>query len=189
MNRILKGIRKIAYYIFANFVGRIMYSKEYFPKGRWFKTWKSDGWGWVIRDFWGRLFLHRNNGIKWPVSPLVTIGSDNISFHIDNIDNFQSAGCYYQSYDANIHLGYGVYIAQGTGIITSNHDVNNLEQRSGAKDVVIGDHSWIGMNSIILPGVVLGEKTIVGAGSVVTHSFEQGHCVIVGNPARVIREL
>ena len=55
------------------------------------------------------------------------------------------------------------------------------------KNVVIGTNSWIGMNSVILPGVKLGEKTVVGAGSVVTKSFEEGNIVIAGNPARVIK--
>ena len=45
------------------------------------------------------------------------------------------------------------------------------------------------MNSVILPGVVLGDHTVVGAGSIVTKSFEDGYCVIAGNPAKVIRTL
>lgn len=54
---------------------------------------------------------------------------------------------------------------------------------------MIGDKCWIGMNSVILPGVVLGDNTIVGAGSVVTKSFENGHCVVAGNPAKLIKRL
>lgn len=45
------------------------------------------------------------------------------------------------------------------------------------------------MNSVVLPGCHLGPYTIVGAGAVVTKSFPEGHCVIVGNPARIIRHL
>jgi acetyltransferase-like isoleucine patch superfamily enzyme len=40
-----------------------------------------------------------------------------------------------------------------------------------------------------MPGVVLGDFTIVGAGAVVTKSFEEGYCVIAGNPAKIIRQL
>ncbi len=55
--------------------------------------------------------------------------------------------------------------------------------------ITLGDHCWIGMNAVILPGVELGERTVVGAGSVVTKSFPEGHCVIAGNPARILRRL
>ena len=44
------------------------------------------------------------------------------------------------------------------------------------KDVVLGKYCWIGMNSVILPGVVLGDHTVVGAGSVVTKSLSKGYC-------------
>ena len=74
-------------------------------------------------------------------------------------------------------------------MITQNHDLDNLDQRSEPKDIVLGKNCWIGMNSVILPGVVLGEKTIVGAGSVVTKSFLEGYCVIAGNPAKKIKDL
>ncbi len=59
----------------------------------------------------------------------------------------------------------------------------------GEFDLVIGDNCWIGMNSVVLPGVKLGEKTIVGAGSVITKSYEEGHCIIAGNPAKIIKYL
>ena len=46
----------------------------------------------------------------------------------------------------------------------------------------------IGSNATILCGVTIGENAIVGAGSVVTHDVPQ-NSVVIGNPARVIREL
>jgi acetyltransferase-like isoleucine patch superfamily enzyme len=45
------------------------------------------------------------------------------------------------------------------------------------------------MGVVVLPGVELGDFTVVGASAVVTKSFPEGHCVIGGNPARVIRLL
>lgn len=189
MSRITRGIHKVYCYAVGNLLGRYMYSKEYFPKGQWFSTWRSQGWEWIIPDFWGRVFYNRHRGIKWPVSPLTNIGGNAIHFSPDDVDNFQSPNCYFQSYDADIYIGHGTYIAQGVGIITSNHDVYNLDGRSGAADIRIGDSCWIGMNSVILPGVILGNHTIVGAGSIVTHSFLEGYCVIAGNPARLIKKL
>ena len=75
------------------------------------------------------------------------------------------------------------------GLITTNHDVYNLNQHVEGKDIILKQKCWIGMNAVILPGVTLGPQTIVGAGSVVTHSFPNGHCIIAGVPAKVIRYL
>jgi len=55
--------------------------------------------------------------------------------------------------------------------------------------VIICDHSWAGMNSVILPGVKLGTITIVDAGSGVAKNFPEGYCVIAGLPAKIIRHL
>ncbi len=46
----------------------------------------------------------------------------------------------------------------------------------------------MGINSIILPGVVIGENVIIGAGSVVTKDIPN-NSVACGVPARVIKNL
>ena len=51
--------------------------------------------------------------------------------------------------------------------------------------IAIGDNCFIGVGSILLPGVTLADNCIVGAGSVVTKSFEKGS-VIAGVPAKRI---
>lgn len=175
-------------FVFGSIIGRIMYSKEYFPKGKWFEHWYSIGYSWVLPDFWGRILLKRNKGVKWPCSPLSNIGK-NIEFNVDDLNNFQGNNNYFQTWDAKIYIGVGSYIASGVGIITSNHDINDLGKRSKIQDVIIGEKCWIGMNSVILPGVKLGNHTIVGAGAVVTKSFPEGNCILAGNPARVIKVL
>lgn len=75
------------------------------------------------------------------------------------------------------------------GIIAANHDFYDLDSHQPGQDVVLGEKCWIGMNSVLLPGVVLGTHTIVGAGSVVTKSFPCGNCIIAGNPAKKIKDL
>lgn len=54
--------------------------------------------------------------------------------------------------------------------------------------VVIGDHVWIGMNSMVLKGAVIGAGSIVAAGSVVTGEIPP-MSVAAGVPARIIAAL
>ena len=96
-------------------------------------------------------------------------------------------GTYIQG-KAEVHFGNYVQLAPNVGVLSSNHDLYD-QRKSFDKKVVIGDYSWVGMNSIILPGVKLGTRTIVAAGSVVTKSFSEGYCVIAGSPAKIIRHL
>lgn len=113
---------------------------------------------------------------------------ENIDFHPDDLNNFQSFGIYYQAI-GRITIGKGSYIAPNVGLITANHDITNLDLHTEPKPIVLGEKCWIGMNSVVLPGVILGDHTIVGAGSVVTKSFPEGNCVIAGNPAKIIKEI
>lgn len=57
-----------------------------------------------------------------------------------------------------------------------------------SKQVIIKEGSWIGANSVILPGVIIGKNSVVGAGSVVTKSVPD-FCVAVGSPAKVIKKI
>ena len=98
-------------------------------------------------------------------------------------------GRYFQAENARIVIGKGTYIANNSGLITANHDINNLSTHEEAKDIILGEKCWLGLNSVVLPGVVLGDHTIVAAGAVVTKSFPEGHCVIGGVPAKIIKEI
>ena len=50
----------------------------------------------------------------------------------------------------------------------------------------IGNQTFIGANSIVLPGIKVGNNCIVGSGSVVTKDVPD-NSVAVGNPARIIK--
>ena len=145
---------------------------------------------WGLRSVWTRNILRLDRTYPFPVALGTRISNArNITFHPDNLNNFQSPGLYLQNFSGHITLGHGCYLAPNVGIITANHDPFNPDEHLDAQDVVIGNSCWIGMNSVILPGVVLGPKTIVGAGSVVTQSFADGHAVIAGAPARLIKSI
>lgn len=163
------------------------YDSKYF-KSKWFASINEWGWRWAYKDIWARILYKTNQDVRWPVAPTLDCGK-NIEFDINDINNFSGGSGYFQTFDAKIVIGKGTWIARNVGIITSNHDLLSPDIHQKGEDVIIGEHCWIGMNSIILPGVVLGDHTVVGAGAVVTKSFPEGYCVIVGNPAHVIRKL
>lgn len=180
--------RKLIYYLVGNSIGRLFYPSNLF-KSRWFSKITESGWKWVCHGIINQKIRGINRNIPWPVSPYQNLlNPNNIHFHIDDLNNFQMIGSYFQSF-GNIIIGRGTYIAQNVGFITANHDYNNLDNHLPSKDIVIGEKCWIGMNSVILPGVRLGNRTVVGAGSIVTKSFKEGHCIIAGNPAKIIRLL
>lgn len=92
------------------------------------------------------------------------------------------------------------------GITITDHDSHSLDWThrrndvldwgKGRKDwthvahapVVIRDRAWIGFNVSILKGVTIGEGAVVGACAVVARDVPP-HSVVVGNPARVVRNL
>lgn len=57
---------------------------------------------------------------------------------------------------------------------------------SGEAPVSIGDGSFLGIGSVVLPGTTLGRGCYVGANAVVRGHFDD-YTVIAGNPGRAIR--
>jgi len=51
--------------------------------------------------------------------------------------------------------------------------------------IEVGEYSFVGANSIIMPGVKIGNHCVIGAGSVVTRDIPDG-TVAAGIPAKVI---
>ena len=62
---------------------------------------------------------------------------------------------------------------------------NNVINRG--KNLIIGNHVWIGTGVNIAKNSIIGDNCIVGMKSVVAGKFEEPNCVIAGNPARVVK--
>ena len=147
------------------------------------------GWKWAWQGFiWQKIFGFNRN-VPWPTAPYVKIDwHNNIIFDPDDINNFQMYGVFFLA-ASKITIGKGTYIGPNVGIITMNHDLLDPDKFQEPEEVRIGKCCWIGMNSVLMPGVVLGDQTVVGTGSIVTRPFPEGYAVIAGNPAKVIRNL
>ncbi|MBR5514736.1 MAG: Coenzyme F420 hydrogenase/dehydrogenase, beta subunit C-terminal domain [Clostridia bacterium] len=190
MKRIIGRLISFIKWFFAWCIGHIFYKGKYL-KGKYFKRFQySQGWRWTMHAVFMQKIIGINRKVPFPVNHNVTVTNwKNMEFHRDNITIFQKPGNYYQASGAKIIIGKDSYIACNVGMVTANHDLKDLSKHTGGKDIVIGANSWIGLNSVVLPGVVLGPHTVVGAGSVVTKSFPEGYCVIAGNPAKIIKEI
>lgn len=170
--------------------GKICYEKKYLTGKNFDKHHLSIGWIWILKYWFPQKILGYNRKVPWPVPPYISIAAPhNIFFEPDDMVNFQMIGSYFQAINANITIGSGTLIAPGVGIITTNHDISCVDKHIAGKDIIIGKECWIGMNAVVLPGVILGDHTIVGAGAIVTKSFEEGSCVLAGNPAKIIKKL
>lgn len=87
-----------------------------------------------------------------------------------------------------VTIGNNVMIADKVSFTT--HDASASYYIPGASDIFgrinIGNNVFIGMGTIVMPGVTIADNCIIGAGSVVTKSFLKPCGVIAGNPAKRI---
>lgn len=166
-------LKKILYYLFPFIKAYIDFSYSITNKV-------------TLWDFVRFRFLSNKN-IYWPIHKNSEVTHPQNIFVGINSNAGTRPGCYLQG-NGGIYIGNYVHFASNIGIISGNHDVYNQMQHVN-QEVRIGDYCWIGMNVVILPGVVLETRTIVGAGSIVTKSFSDGYCVLAGNPAKIIKYL
>ena len=90
-----------------------------------------------------------------------------------------------------------VLIGPGVHMYTNNHEDTNpnipiinqgYPTAKLSDSIIIRKGSWIGANSIILPGVEVGENSVIGAGTIVTKSVPPKQ-VVVGNPNRILKNI
>jgi acetyltransferase-like isoleucine patch superfamily enzyme len=88
-----------------------------------------------------------------------------------------------------ITIGNRVTVTSGVRFITHDGSTwlmrDNKGRRYLYRPILIGDNVFIGVNSIIMPGIKICNNVIVAAGSVVTKSVPEGS-VVGGVPAKII---
>ncbi|MCI9173362.1 MAG: acyltransferase [Lachnospiraceae bacterium] len=87
-----------------------------------------------------------------------------------------------------ITLGQLVSTARNVFIFDSDHHpIYNAEGKrvNEAKEVVIGDHVWLGLKSTVMKGTHIESGTVVGAHSLVSGNIP-GHALVATAPARPV---
>lgn len=88
-------------------------------------------------------------------------------------------------------IGENVMMGPDVTILTHTHNIDRTDIPMGHQgmrvaEVIIGNDVWIGMRSIIMPGVKIGNGAVIGAGAVVTKDVPD-YAVVGGVPAHIIR--
>jgi acetyltransferase-like isoleucine patch superfamily enzyme len=96
-----------------------------------------------------------------------------------------------------ITIGDNVLIASNVFISDHSHgrlDFTDLAEPPALREldskgeIHIGNNVWIGQNVTILANVHIGDSAIIGANAVITKDIP-AYSVVVGNPARIIRNI
>jgi acetyltransferase-like isoleucine patch superfamily enzyme len=127
--------------------------------------------------------------LKWRLDPVgyarsigVTLG-ENVHFYSMTPGMFGTEPWLITIGD-NVHITADcVFVTHDGGTLILRKEVPDLEWTAPIR---IGSDVYIGIRSIILPGVTIGNRCIIGAGSIVSRSIPD-NSVAVGVPARVIK--
>ncbi|WP_295231679.1 DapH/DapD/GlmU-related protein [uncultured Chryseobacterium sp.] len=126
-------------------------------------------------DYWILLFL---GGVGFAKYKGVKVG-----------DNCRIYSTGYGSEPWLISIGNKVTISSSVILLTHDGSTWLMNDENGRRylyrRIIIGNDVFIGVNSIIMPGVKIDDNVIVAAGSVVTKSIPSGS-IVGGNPAKII---
>ena len=90
-----------------------------------------------------------------------------------------------------VTIGNNVILAQNIVISGLNHNYKDVDipiylQGETVALITIEDDCWIGANVVITAGVTIGKHSVVAGGAVVIKDVPPC-CVVVGNPAKIVK--
>lgn len=95
------------------------------------------------------------------------------------------------AYPENITMGKDVRVTVGCIIMTHIKAPHHLRDTgimpAVVKPVILEDHCFIGVNSVVMPGVTVGRCSVVASGSVVMNNVPP-YTMVSGNPAKVVKQ-
>lgn len=93
---------------------------------------------------------------------------------------------------SRIIIGKNALISNDVLMRTSDgHALFNLGEElpyNAPQDIIVGDNVWIGTRTVILKGSTIPSNSVIGACSLINKKFDKENTIIVGNPAKVVKE-
>jgi acetyltransferase-like isoleucine patch superfamily enzyme len=95
---------------------------------------------------------------------------------------------HYLDLHADIEVGRMALVA-GVRSTLFTHSIDLASNRQATAPIHVGDYTFVGTNSVLLPGTHVADKCTVAAGAVVTGRLEEPGCLYGGVPAKKLRAM
>ncbi len=132
----------------------------------------------LLRKLYGYAILMLKGGVAYARWQGVSVG-----------DSCRIYTSHFGSEPFLITIGNDVTVTSGVKFLTHDGAAWLIRDEKGRRyyyaPIEIGNSVFIGVNTIIMPGVRIGNRVVVGAGSVLTKSVPD-NSVVAGVPARYI---
>jgi acetyltransferase-like isoleucine patch superfamily enzyme len=129
--------------------------------------------------------------VKFKRGGSIWIEDDFCQINIGEKSTFENVHLAVTENESKITIGKDCMFAYDIDVRTGDShsiiDQKTNKRINRAKDIEIGDHVWVASHVSILKGVVMSSSTVVATRSVVTKSFKEGHVLLGGIPATVIK--
>ena len=123
-----------------------------------------------------------------------------VSISVNNNDTvYIGKNCYFNGImnitlpeETNVFIGNDGVFSFGIWVRTADphliYSIDNKKRINPSRSVFIGDHVWLGQNSLILKGTKIDSGSIIGAKSVVSSKKIPSNQIWAGNPVRFVKK-
>ncbi|WP_295592416.1 acyltransferase [uncultured Methanobrevibacter sp.] len=118
--------------------------------------------------------------------------NNNSVLYIDENCYFNNKIYIILSESKNVFIGKNCLFSFGIWIRLADphliYDIDTMRRINPSESICIGDHVWIGQDTLLLKGTKIGSGSIIGAKSLVPNKKIPSNCIWGGNPAKEIRK-